>query len=313
MEHIDRYISLLTDFGFKRIFGTTMNKDLLIDFLNSLFDGEHVITDVQYLNGEQLGDTHTNRRAVFDVYCLTENGEPIIVEMQNVFQEFFKDRSVFYITFPIRDQAPKGTAWDYNLKHVYIVSLLNFDMREPSFNPELDTHTVKLIVEETKQVFYPKLDMKFVELAKFKKTEDQLVTMYDKWKFVLRHLSTLSKRPQALQEKIFEKLFEEAEIAKFCPDDFMAYEDSKKAFRDLQNSYETAVKDGFNKGLAEGRAEGHAESLAEGHAEGREEGREEGRNERSIEIARKMLAKGRPIEEIMECTDLTSEEINRIN
>ncbi|MEE0423453.1 MAG: PD-(D/E)XK nuclease family transposase, partial [Prevotella sp.] len=71
----ERYISLLTDFGFKRIFGTKPNKDLLINFLNSLFNGEQVIKDVRYLNSEHVGDVFAERKAIFDVYCENEKGE----------------------------------------------------------------------------------------------------------------------------------------------------------------------------------------------------------------------------------------------
>ena len=124
----ERYISLLTDFGFKRIFGTAMNKDLLICFLNSLFNGRQVVKDVSYLNPEHVGDVYTDRKAIFDVYCEGENGEKFIVEMQNAYQAYFKDRSLFYSTFPIREQAPKGSEWDFRLNHVYTVALLNFNM-----------------------------------------------------------------------------------------------------------------------------------------------------------------------------------------
>ena len=108
----ERYIRLLTDFGFKRIFGTDPNKELLINFLNSLFDGEEVIKDVKYLNSENVGDVYTERKAIFDVYCENEKGEKFIVEMQNAYQTYFKDRSLFYSTFPIREQAPKGSDWN---------------------------------------------------------------------------------------------------------------------------------------------------------------------------------------------------------
>lgn len=116
----ERYISLLTDFGFKRIFGTDPNKDLLINFLNSLFNGEEVIKDVRYLNSENVGDVYTERKAIFDVYCESERGEKFIVEMQNAYQTFFKDRSLFYSTFPIREQAPKSSDWNFCLKKVRI-------------------------------------------------------------------------------------------------------------------------------------------------------------------------------------------------
>lgn len=101
----ERYISLLTDFGFKRIFGTAINKDLLICFLNSLFNGRQVVKDVSYLNPEHVGDVYTDRKAIFDVYCEGENGEKFIVEMQNAYQAYFKDRSLFYSTFPISHLA----------------------------------------------------------------------------------------------------------------------------------------------------------------------------------------------------------------
>ena len=131
----ERYISLLTDFGFKRLFGSEFNKELLVDFLNSLFEGFQVIKDVKFLNSEHVGDSPSGRKAIFDVYCENERGEKFIVEMQNAFQQFFKDRSLFYATFPIREQAVKGPDWDFRLSHVYVVALLNFDMHEESFDP----------------------------------------------------------------------------------------------------------------------------------------------------------------------------------
>lgn len=113
-----------------------MNKDLLICFLNSLFDGKQVVKDVKYLNPLHVGDVYADRKAIFDVYCEGENGEKFIVEMQNAYQTYFKDRSLFYSTFPIREQAPKGKDWDFKLNHVYTVALLNFDMNEDAFEKE---------------------------------------------------------------------------------------------------------------------------------------------------------------------------------
>jgi len=80
----EKFINPYTDFGFKKLFGTEMNKDLLISFLNALFNNsEREIEDVQYLNGENLGDGYGDRRSVFDVYCQTKDGSRFIVEMQN--------------------------------------------------------------------------------------------------------------------------------------------------------------------------------------------------------------------------------------
>ena len=163
----ERYISLLTDFGFKRIFGTAMNKDLLICFLNSLFNGKQVVKDVSYLNPEHVGDVYTDRKAIFDVYCEGENGEKFIVEMQNAYQTYFKDRSLFYSTFPIREQAPKGSEWDFKLNHIYTVALLNFNMNEDAFDKEKIRHHVQLCDTATHKIFYDKLEFIYVEIAKF--------------------------------------------------------------------------------------------------------------------------------------------------
>lgn len=272
----DRYISLLTDFGFKRIFGTAPNKELLICFLNSLFDGKQVIKDVKYLNNEHLGDVYVARKAIFDVYCEGENGEKFIVEMQNAYQEFFKDRSLFYFTFPIREQAVKGSDWDFQLNHVYTVALLNFNMKDEAFDADAMCHYVKLCDTTTHKVFYEKLDFIFVEISKFQKSEDELETFYDKWLYVLKNLSVLTNRPKALRDKVFDRLFEEAEIARFTPRELREYEDSCKAYRDLKNSLDTALRQGHAKGLEEGLAKGREEGLAEGHAQGLEEGLAQG-------------------------------------
>ena len=300
----ERYISLLTDFGFKRIFGTTPNKDLLINFLNSLFEGFQVIKDVKYLNSEHVGDVYAERKAIFDVYCENENGEKFIVEMQNAYQKYFKDRSLFYSTFPIREQAPKGADWNFKLDHVYTVALLNFDLSEEAFDKDDINHDVGLLDKKTHKVFNDKLSFKYVEIAKFDKTEDELVTLYDKWLYVLKNLSRLDKRPAALKEKIFSKLFGEAEIAKFTPTELKEYEDSLKAYRDVKNSIDTA--------LEKGREEGRAEGREEGRAEGREEGRAEGRVEGVIQVAKKLLESGMDVDTIMKMTDLSKSEIEKL-
>ena len=292
----ERYISLLTDFGFKRIFGTKPNKDLLINFLNSLFEGFQVIKDVKYLNSEHVGDVYAERKAIFDVYCENENGEKFIVEMQNAYQKYFKDRSLFYSTFPIREQAPKGADWNFKLDHVYTVALLNFDLSEEAFDKDDINHDVGLLDKKTHKVFNDKLSFKYVEIAKFDKTEDELVTLYDKWLYVLKNLSRLDERPAALKEKVFTKLFKEAEIAKFTPTELKEYEDSLKAYRDVKNSIDTALE----KGREEGREKG------------REEGREEGKNLKAIQIAKKMLDAGMDIDTIINMTDLSKSEIEKL-
>ena len=263
-----RYINPYTDFGFKKLFGTPINKDLLISFLNSLFEGKEVVRDLTYLNGENLGNGYGDRRAIFDVYCENEQGETFIVEMQKAEQQFFKDRSVFYSTFAIQNQGKKGI-WDFNLKGVYTVGILDFVFPNNEYPADSLRHEVKLVDVDDKHVFYDKLTFLYLEMPKFTKTETELETMYDKWLFVLHNLSRLMKRPAALQERIFTRLFEQAEIARYTPKERQDYEDSLKVYRDLKNVLDTAELKGLKKGIAQGRAEGRAEGRAQGRAEGR--------------------------------------------
>ena len=271
----DRYISLLTDFGFTRIFGTKPNKDLLINFLNSLFDGFQVIKDVKYLNSEHVGDVFVERKPIFDVYCENEHGEKFIVEMQNAY-------------FPIREQAPKGAEWNFKLEHVYTVALLNFDLEEEAFDKNDINHDVGLLDKKTFKVFNDKLSFKYVEIAKFNKTEEELDTLYDKWLYVLKNLSRLDKRPAALKEKVFTKLFEEAEIAKFTPTELKEYEDSLKAYRDVKNSIDTALEKGREEGMAEGMAK------------------------EKLSTARRLLSMGLSEEQVSTATELPLEVIQKL-
>ena len=199
MEQIvEKYINPLTDFGFKRIFGTEFNKELLISFLNALFEGEQEVEDVNYLNSEVFGANEVARKAIFDVYCQTVDGGKFIVEMQNAYQEFYKDRSIYYSSFPINQQGRKGD-WNYELQPVYTIGILNFSLPEDRNNPASLYREVKLMDIKTHEVFYDKLTYLYIELEKFKKTETELETMLDKWLFVLKNLSNLMSRPAQLQ------------------------------------------------------------------------------------------------------------------
>ena len=299
----EKYINPYTDFGFKKLFGTEMNKDLLISFLNALLKGQQTIKDVRYLPTEHFG-IYGNRRAIFDVYCEDENGGKFIVEMQNVSQQYYKDRSVFYSTFPIQEQAKVGEDWDFNLKDVYTVGVLNFVFRDDDYSQDCDHHEVKLMDTQTKKVFFDKLTYIYLEMPKFNKTEDELETMFDKWLFVLRNLSRLFERPKALQEKVFAKLFEQAEIARFSPEERRGYEDSVKVYRDINNAINTAKKEAKEEGREEGRMEGREE--------GRMEGLAEGKAKANMDNARKMKADGMPAELIAKYTSLSIEEIEKL-
>jgi len=242
-ERKEKYINPFTDFGFKRLFGEEMNKDLLIDFLNEILkDQQGTIVDLSYLKTEQLGKSELDRKAIFDLYCENEKGEKFIVEMQKSKQNFFKDRSVYYSTFPIQEQAQKSD-WNYELKAVYTIGILDFVFDSDKKEKEKFRYDVKLQDVVTNRTFYDKLTFIYFEMPKFEKEIDELETHFDKWLFVLKNLHKLDRLPEKLQEKVFERVFEVAEIAKFTREEYRSYEDSLKYYRDLKNSLDTAKEE----------------------------------------------------------------------
>lgn len=209
-----------------------------------------------------------------------------------MYQEFFKDRTIYYSTFPIREQAQRGGDWDFHLNPVYTIGLLNFNFADGLENAWRWHHEVKLMEVDTHEIFYDKLTYIYVEIPKFDKQESELVTMYDKWMYVLKNLSRLMQRPAALQERVFTRLFEQAEISKFNTQELKMYEDSVNAYRDIVNAIRTAEKTKF--------AEGKAEGMAKGEKEAKEK------------IAANLLSLGVPLETIVQASDLSEEEIRNL-
>ena len=130
----------------------------------------------------------------------------------------------------------------------------------------------------------------------------------NKWLYALKNLYKLTQRPKALCDKVFDRLFEEAEIARFTPQEQREYEASKMAYRDIKNSIDTAKREGKEEGLAEGMEKG----LAEGMEKGLAEGMEKGMNQRSLEIARKMQANGMDAATVMEITGLSESQLQQL-
>lgn len=286
----EKYINPLTDFGFKRIFGSEFNKELLISFLNALFAGERVITDVTFKNNEHLGTNEQERRAIFDVYCTTDTGARVIVEMQNVYQEFYKDCSIYYSTFPIVEQARQGN-WNYQLDDVYTVGILNFAFPEDRKSDNCVYREIKLMDVKSMEVFYDKLTYLYVELANFHRSLDECTSILDKWIYCLKNLSNLMSRPAELQERVFARLFKTAEISQLNSEDRRAYELSVNAYRDIKNGVDAAKK--------------------EGREEGRKEEREKNRMEKESSI-RKMLKDGISPEQIASWLAVPVEEVTEM-
>ncbi len=316
----ERYLNPFTDFGFKKLFGEEANKTYLIDFLNTLLDGEQSsIAELQFMKNEHIGRQETDRRAIFDIYCTNQEGEHFIVELQKSKQKFFKDRSLYYATFPIQEQGLKGI-WDFELKAVYTIGILDFVFDDDVHDLDKYYYKIKMTDIETQKTFYDKLTFIYLEMPKFKKTLNELENHFEKWMYVFNNLEKLESYPAKLQEKIFESFFEQAALSKLDREGQRAYESSLKYYRDLNNSIDTAKEEGREEGREEGEAigieKGEAIGIEKGEAigieKGKEEGREEGKITEKIAIAKNLLSKNFDLKNIAEITGLSIIEIKKI-
>lgn len=287
-----KYINPFTDFGFKKIFGEEASKPLLLDFLNALLPESGKIVDLTFKNSEQLGETNKNWNLGYDIYCKNEKGEKIIVELQKAEQNFFGKRNTYYASFPIIDQGEKGD-WDFNLKAVYCIGILDFTFDNAKFDTDKGEyeHTIKLKNQNGK-TFYEKLTFIYFEMPNFRKTEEELKTRLDKWLYFIKHLEDFQVIPNIIADEVFQQAFDKAELAKLGSVEIEEYERSLKVFRDLNGAFTTA----------------HDEGKVEGKIEGKIEGKAEGKTE----IASFMKAENETIEKIIKYTGLTKEEIEKL-
>jgi predicted transposase/invertase (TIGR01784 family) len=236
---MSKYINPYTDFGFKKLFGEEANKDLLIDFLNQLLPDYHQIAKLTFRNNENLSEFAFERSAIFDIHCEAQNGERFIVEMQKAKINFFKDRSLFYTTFPIREQAKRGNEWDFRLTPIYMIAILDFLYDEEAEKQKF-LRSVALR-DEDGELFYDKLHFKFIQMPLFNKTENELVTHFDKWIYFLKNLASSDSIPNILREPIFEKAFHEAEIAAMTSGEYDNYQKSLMKYIEIREVVNTAV------------------------------------------------------------------------
>ena len=288
------FINPFTDWGFKKIFGQEVSKDILITFLNSLLEGEHVITDLTFLNKEQVPEAKDMRGIIYDVYCTTDKGERIIVEMQNRDQTHFIDRTTFYMAKAISSQGQRGN-WDYRLDAVYGVFFMNFRSSELG-SDKLRTDIV-LSDKETHKMLTGKLRMIYLQLPCFTKTEEECTTLFDCFIYTLRNMEILDRMPFMAKNAVFRKLAEIADVNTLTQEEHEKYDSSIKVLRDNIAVYQGAIREGFEKGIEKGKQEGLREGESKGQAKER------------LAIARSLKQMGMPASDIAKATGLSIGEI----
>lgn len=333
-----KYMNLMADWAFKRVFGSEDNKECLITFLNGLFEGEFRIKDVKFQNTEQICHNKYERGVIFDVKCITEDGRHIIVEMQKREQKFFVDRALFYSAKAITSQAKRGE-WDYHLAPVYTICFMNFKA-ETSLPQQFRTDVGLGVLNEeihkggtssqkssskNPQTFrfsslkygFEKVRIVYLQLPFFKKKE--CVSIFDCWIYVIKNMERLIDMPFVKKYPVFRMLAEIGDLRKLSPEDREKYDEDIKVMRDLYatrkfelEKQEARMKKAMQKATAKGLAKGLAEGRAEGRVEGRIEGRIEGRNSRSLEIAKNLLSLGVAEDVILHSTGLSAEELAKM-
>jgi len=286
---MSRYLNPYTDFGFKKLFGEEANKDLLSDFLNQLLPPKHQIAELHFKNPENLPDSPLERKAIFDIYCKSVTGEDFIVEMQKAKLNFFKDRALFYSTFPIRDQAKKGE-WDFKLSAIYYVAILDFIYDEKTEQKKMFRDVA--LKDQDGELFYDKLHLKFLQMPLFNKQKHELKNRSDKWLYFLKNLESFDHIPSILKEPIFEKAFNTLEEANLTREQLEQYQKSLLTYWELKGVVDTAYDDGL--------------------IDGEQIGLRKGKLEEKLEIAHKLKQKNLPIEIICEVTGLSVEEIKQL-
>ena len=291
-----RYINPFTDWGFKRLFGQEFSKDLLINFLNDLFEGEFQIKDVTFKDKEQLGDTNDLRGCIFDIYCVTDDDKHFIVEMQNRWVPFFVNRSIYYASkaFVAQrkkfDEAGVRTAVLYQFVPVYVVCIMNFMPREHEVT-KFRTD-VALREKSSDSIFSDKLRFIYLSLPFFDKSEEECETGFEKWIYVLKYMEVLERLPLAEQKKMLDHLAKLPDVRFLSSEEREKYDESIKAADDYYGVLMSYYMNGIDEGVAKGEARGS--------------------HHKRLEIAKKMMAKGMDENTIMEITGLTQEEIRKL-
>ena len=229
------FVNLLTDFGFKRVFGI---KEVMLDFLNTVLDIEGGIADLTYSNVEIPGLTKEDRKAIFDLICITGKNERIIVEMQTIEQEHYKDRMLTYASQLIQEQNVKGKVgnkdWNFKLYPVYSVNILKFCLNKNVKTRKFLSY-VQLMDRKTREVFTDKLTFVCIELPRFGKKLKNVKTGLEQWVYLIKHLHEMKGVPEKLKNEVFEKIFEMAKIAKMNKKEVYKYIKSLNEMNIVQN------------------------------------------------------------------------------
>ena len=316
---VQRYVDILTNGGFKALFGDVNNKDVVMDILNVLLPENRRVVSIEYLPTEHQGQVvNTNKEFHYDFMCRDASGVVFIVELQRYHEDNWFKRCVSYASRAYDRQNRRGE--NYDVPPVYLIGLMGIEIAHQDLSQWTDRYLSEYTFREkfTNELLDETIVIIFAELARFNKQASECTTPQDIMMYILKNIGKMPERPDWLQRDAYTRLFDACEIAGFSEDKLIRYEKDmydERRFAGERAAYRRmGMEEGFKEGRAEGREQGRAEGreqgLAEGRAEGLAEGRAEGILEGKAEIVRKMYYDGMKKEHIIELTGLSITEID---
>lgn len=230
-----RYINPLSSFCFKRLFGSKVNKRLLINFLNGLLRGQECITNLMFKNNSDIGIEEFDMPFYFNLYCRSKNGEYFIIQIYKPEEYFSGNYEVLYKKFPLIRQARQNPL-NLGVERVYLIGILDFvlDKKNKINNYR---HEICLPNNEAAQLSCNNLSFIYLEVPKFEKSMEELKTSFEKWMFIFRYLRHLKLRPDSFSENVFKQLFETTEFQKLSPEDKICYNVSLRHYYDIKKLF----------------------------------------------------------------------------
>jgi predicted transposase/invertase (TIGR01784 family) len=302
---LSKFLDPKNNFAFLQIFGTEKNKDILLHFLNDIlkYKEDQQITEVSFLPTSQDPEIAAYRQSIVDVLCKNQDGEQFIVEMQLTHHKGFEKRAQYYAAKAYsqqvlkEDENHKKMAVYAKLKGVIFLAIADFIMFPEKKGGWKSEH--RILDEKTYENDLKDFYFVFIELEKFKKKIDELVTLEEKWCYFFKHAdeSTLVEIEHLIgKDFIIKRAFEAIDQASWTEEELRTYERITKANLDNLAVEQQKIEDAEARGEARGKAEG----LAEGKAE------------EKMAIARNLLARGIDINTISLATGLSVAEINKL-
>lgn len=272
------FIDPRTDFGFKRIFGSTRSKPILKSLLNAfIYDGEPRIRDLEILDPYQNPSIYDLKQSILDIKATLDNGELVLIEMQVIPVEAFVQRVIYNTAKAYVNQLKRGQGYIF-LKPVIAVTITDFVLFHDTESP---LSRYQLREPDSNRLCSDHFELIFAELPKFHKMAEELQTLSDRWLYFLQQAGLIEEAPTTLtDDPDFDAAFEIANESQLSPEELGVFEKQRQSLLDEQGRLGYALR----------------------------QGREEGARQREREIARELL-KTLPAETVVQVTGLSAEEV----